>query len=494
MGAMAFLETAIPPRDAGVPRRVGGDARRRDGGRGADRDRPADRPGLGLLGGRGLGHVRLGRRLGRPFLLARGGPRRHHRARGSRSSTPGSTATAPPAVCLGRLVPLVRPFGPLVAGASQFPYRRFLPWNLLGTLLFSLVFCGLGYVFYRSYDEVAAALSRSAFALRGPGARWRSSAYVLLPPSPPRRGGRAVTRVLALATLIAAATLTALLMFGGGDGGYTLKARFENAGQVVKGGLVEIAGQAGGHGDRPAAHRRRDGGADAEDRRRLGADPARHARADPPVRAVGPGQPLHRAAAAHGRRARRRPARRRPARARGHHLERGHRRDLRDLRPPHARVAEGRVPRLRAPVRGPGRAGARRAAVPRPRAGVRQPPVRRAEPRHARAAPLHQRELGPGGRPGRPPRRPGLAGEQPGRHHRGDRAAAGRARGRDPAAAAVHAPGQHHLREPARDARRPRPAGARLQAGGEEAAALHRRAAPARTGTPQPTVRDLAPA
>ncbi len=52
-----------------------------------------------------------------------------------------------------------------------------------------------------------------------------------------------MTRVLALATLIAAATLTALLMFGGGDGGYTLKARFENAGQVVNGGLVEIAGK-----------------------------------------------------------------------------------------------------------------------------------------------------------------------------------------------------------------------------------------------------------
>jgi len=52
-----------------------------------------------------------------------------------------------------------------------------------------------------------------------------------------------VTRVLALGTLIAAATLTALLMFGGGGDGYTLTARFENAGQIVRGGLVEIAGQ-----------------------------------------------------------------------------------------------------------------------------------------------------------------------------------------------------------------------------------------------------------
>ena len=52
-----------------------------------------------------------------------------------------------------------------------------------------------------------------------------------------------MTRVLALGTLIAAVVLVGLMMFGGGGDGYTLKARFENAGQVVKGGLVEIAGR-----------------------------------------------------------------------------------------------------------------------------------------------------------------------------------------------------------------------------------------------------------
>ncbi len=108
-------------------------------------------------------------------------------------------------MCLGRLVPLARPFGPLVAGASHFEYRRFLAWNLVGTLLFSLVFCGLGYLFYRSYDEVAATLSRSAFALLlliGAGV----TGYVLLRRR--RRRGRArgvaMNRVLALAVLIAA--------------------------------------------------------------------------------------------------------------------------------------------------------------------------------------------------------------------------------------------------------------------------------------------------
>ena len=53
---------------------------------------------------------------------------------------------------------------------------------------------------------------------------------------------RSAPRILALGSLIAAIALIALLMFDEG-GDYTVKARFENAGQVVKGGLVEIAGK-----------------------------------------------------------------------------------------------------------------------------------------------------------------------------------------------------------------------------------------------------------
>ena len=49
-------------------------------------------------------------------------------------------------------------------------------------------------------------------------------------------------RFLAVATLVAAVALTSLIMFDGG-GGYELRARFENAGQVVTGGLVEVAGR-----------------------------------------------------------------------------------------------------------------------------------------------------------------------------------------------------------------------------------------------------------
>ena len=164
MAAMAFLETTIPPLTLVFPGEwvvlFGGAM----AGEGSAGDRPADAARLGLLGGGRLGLLRA-----RPQAGA---------TRSSRATAAGIGLTeprlakvddwldryGPPAVCFGRLLPLARPFGPFVAGASHFAYRRFLPWSVLGTLLFTLVFCGLGYVFYSSYDEVAATLGRGALA------------------------------------------------------------------------------------------------------------------------------------------------------------------------------------------------------------------------------------------------------------------------------------------------------------------------------------------
>jgi phospholipid/cholesterol/gamma-HCH transport system substrate-binding protein len=51
-----------------------------------------------------------------------------------------------------------------------------------------------------------------------------------------------IGRVAALGAVIAAIALVAILLFGGGTGGYTVKARFLNAGQLVKGNPVQSGG------------------------------------------------------------------------------------------------------------------------------------------------------------------------------------------------------------------------------------------------------------
>ena len=52
-----------------------------------------------------------------------------------------------------------------------------------------------------------------------------------------------LNRALALAAIIGASVLLAVLMFGGGGSDYRLRAQFLNAGQVVNGGIVTIAGK-----------------------------------------------------------------------------------------------------------------------------------------------------------------------------------------------------------------------------------------------------------
>jgi phospholipid/cholesterol/gamma-HCH transport system substrate-binding protein len=51
-----------------------------------------------------------------------------------------------------------------------------------------------------------------------------------------------IGRIAAVGAVIAAAALVALLLFGGGSGGYQVKARFINAGQLVKGNPVQTGG------------------------------------------------------------------------------------------------------------------------------------------------------------------------------------------------------------------------------------------------------------
>ena len=164
MAAMAFLETTIPPVTLVFP----GEWVVLFGGAMAGEGSLAIVPLMLIVWAcSAVGDsvcFAMGRRLGRPFLHRYGRGMGLTEARLDRVDG-WLDRYGPPAVCFGRLLPLARPFGPFVAGASHFPYRRFLPWSIVGTLLFTLLFCGAGYAFYNSYDDVAKALGRGALVL-----------------------------------------------------------------------------------------------------------------------------------------------------------------------------------------------------------------------------------------------------------------------------------------------------------------------------------------
>ncbi len=102
----------------------------------------------------------LGRRLGRRFLEKHGPkvritPERlaqvdeHFKKRG------GAT------VLVGRFVGFVRPIAPFVAGASGMQYRNFIPYSILGTGIWGPGLCVIGYVFWRSFDQVTKIAGRA---------------------------------------------------------------------------------------------------------------------------------------------------------------------------------------------------------------------------------------------------------------------------------------------------------------------------------------------
>ena len=96
----------------------------------------------------------IGDRFGRPFL-ERHGPRFR--------VTPGRLEWLDGQferrgglfVLVGRFIPFVRSSMPFAAGASHMTYRAFLPWSIGGNVLWAAAFCGLGYGFYESADEIA---------------------------------------------------------------------------------------------------------------------------------------------------------------------------------------------------------------------------------------------------------------------------------------------------------------------------------------------------
>lgn len=93
----------------------------------------------------------LGRRLGEPWVLRYGryvGVRASHLER----SHAFFARHGGKAVFLGRFVGFARALVPFLAGASRMPYRRFLPYNALGALLWSVSFLLLGYLLGASWQ------------------------------------------------------------------------------------------------------------------------------------------------------------------------------------------------------------------------------------------------------------------------------------------------------------------------------------------------------
>jgi len=106
----------------------------------------------------------IGRRLGRRFL-ERHGPRfkiteaRLEQVESYFERHGGKT------ILIGRFIGLVRALAPFIAGSSGLPYRRFIPYSIVGTGLWSTLFCTLGYIFWRSFDKVAHLVGQAIFGL-----------------------------------------------------------------------------------------------------------------------------------------------------------------------------------------------------------------------------------------------------------------------------------------------------------------------------------------
>jgi membrane protein DedA with SNARE-associated domain len=104
----------------------------------------------------------IGRRLGRSFL-ERHGPRfkiTHERlAQVDEYFTKHGGKT----ILIGRFIGIVRAVAPFIAGASGLPYRRFIPYSIIGTGLWGSFYTLLGYFFYRSFDKVAGIAGRATF-------------------------------------------------------------------------------------------------------------------------------------------------------------------------------------------------------------------------------------------------------------------------------------------------------------------------------------------
>jgi membrane protein DedA with SNARE-associated domain/membrane-associated phospholipid phosphatase len=105
----------------------------------------------------------VGRRLGRKFLEKHGPMVKitHERlemVEGYFDRHGGKT------ILIGRFIGLVRAVAPFIAGSSGMPYRRFIPYSVIGTGLWATAYLLLGFFFYRSLNTVTKVAGQATLA------------------------------------------------------------------------------------------------------------------------------------------------------------------------------------------------------------------------------------------------------------------------------------------------------------------------------------------
>ncbi len=121
--------------------------------------------GLGAVAGDNIGYF-LGSRLGREWLLRRGslfGLRKRGLARVEQFFQ----RQGPKAVFFGRFVGFARALVPFVAGASEMPYRKFVVYDGVGAVIWTIGFVTLGYVVGASWQMAEQWISRSGLVVAG---------------------------------------------------------------------------------------------------------------------------------------------------------------------------------------------------------------------------------------------------------------------------------------------------------------------------------------
>jgi undecaprenyl-diphosphatase len=106
----------------------------------------------------------LGKRLGREFIVRHGPrfqitPERLEQVEGFFANHGGK------AIFIGRFVGIVRAVAPFLAGSGRMPFRRFLPYDILGAGLWATTFIMIGFVFWQSFGRVLKIAKEGALGL-----------------------------------------------------------------------------------------------------------------------------------------------------------------------------------------------------------------------------------------------------------------------------------------------------------------------------------------